>query len=173
MQAMQLHRFITNPLPAAGFTWLLAASLMGPATPARATLGQAPLKPSAAQTSTTPRAAKASGQTPTSPAAYTEQTTTLETGTVMREFVNAQGLVFAVSWTGPVLPDLGALFGDYFQHFRAEAERNRASRKRGAPIALSSDAVVMVSRGRMGHFSGHAYVPALIPTGVNIDDLLR
>jgi hypothetical protein len=30
----------------------------------------------------------------------------------------------------------------------------------------------MVSRGRMGRFQGHAYIPSLVPSGVNIQALL-
>lgn len=149
------------------------AGLVGVCPAAKATLGQMPLPPVGASAGVPAKRVLSATAAAATPSPYTENTITLETGTVVREFVNAQGLVFAVTWAGPVLPDLGALFGDYFKSFRAEAERNRAARKRGAPIALASDEVVMASRGRMGHFSGHAYVPALVPAGVDPHALLR
>ena len=43
------------------------------------------------------------------------------TGTVVREFVNAQQVVFAVVWQGPVLPDLAAFFGDHYVAFQRAA----------------------------------------------------
>lgn len=135
--------------------------------------GQALAQPGGPETSQTPRSYRIASMPITTPAtSFIENIITANSGTVMREYVNRDGVVFAVRWHGPVLPDLSALLGDYFQDFKARVELHRASRKRGAPIAITSDDLVMLSRGRMGQFSGHAYVPALIPAGVNIHDLL-
>lgn len=153
---------------------LVLLMLLGIGPPAWAALGgQALAQQAGPETSQTPRSYRIASVPSTRPAtSFSENIITTSTGTVMREYVNGDGVVFAVHWQGPVLPDLSALFGDYFQDFKARAELHRASRKRGAPIAIASDDLVMLSRGRMGRFSGHAYVPALIPAGVNIHDLL-
>ncbi|HTD04666.1 DUF2844 domain-containing protein, partial [Undibacterium sp.] len=37
---------------------------------------------------------------------YSINESTLSSGTVVREYVASSGIVFAVSWTGPIMPDL-------------------------------------------------------------------
>src|ERR1700688_420796 len=39
---------------------------------------------------------------------------TADAGVQLREYLNRAGVVFAVSWTGPVLPDLERLLGTHF-----------------------------------------------------------
>jgi hypothetical protein len=97
----------------------------------------------------------------------------LETGTTVREFVTPVGAVFAATWRGPVLPDLGGLLGDYFKIFKAETDQIRTLGKRGSPVSIQRSDLVVSSSGRMRNFFGYAYAPALIPTGVNINDLLQ
>jgi hypothetical protein len=109
----------------------------------------------------------------TSSSLYTLHETLLESGTTVREFATPGGAVFAVSWRGPVLPDLGALMGDYFKTFKAETEQARFLGKRGSPVTIQRSDLVVISNGRMRNFFGHAYAPALIPTGVNIKDVLQ
>ena len=94
------------------------------------------------------------------------------TGTVVQEFVNAQQVVFAVVWQGPVLPDLAAFFGDHYVAFQRAAKERRAAGQRGGALLAQQPDLVMVSRGRMGRFQGHAYIPSLVPSGVNIQALL-
>jgi len=139
---------------------------------ALAGLGSSPLTQPNQGAVQTPKSAKAAILTAAATATFTDSTITLDSGTVTHEFVDAQNVVFAISWQGPVLPDFSALFGNYFSAYRVEVERNRAAHRRGAPIALKSDALVMSSQGRMGHFSGYAFVPSLVPAGVNIHDVL-
>lgn len=110
-------------------------------------------------------------QTPAN-AAYTVSTVTLSTGTVVQEFVNAQQVVFAVAWQGPVLPDLAVFFGDHYVAFQRAAKEKREAGLRGGPLLTQQSDLVMVSRGRMGRFQGHAYIPSLVPGAVNIRELL-
>lgn len=125
-----------------------------------ATLGAAPASPANAQAS----AGASSG--------YTITESLLDNGTRVQEFVTPTGLVFAVNWRGPVLPDLRALLGDYLSIFQRHTEAARQGGLRGGPVNLAQEGLVLRSSGRMGQFSGHAYVPALVPAGVNIHDLL-
>jgi hypothetical protein len=120
-----------------------------------ATLGAAPAIPPASVT-----------------AAYTVHDNLLPSGTRVQEFVNPAGLVFAVAWRGPVLPDLRALLGDYLAIFQRHTDAVRQAGLRGGPVNLVQEGLVVRSSGRMGDFSGHAYVPTLVPAGVNIHDLL-
>ena len=104
---------------------------------------------------------------------YTQHALTLASGTVVTEYANSSGIVFAVTWMGPVLPDLTALLGDYFPTFKAQTDRRRASGLRGGPVQVNADGLTVVSAGRMGHFSGHAYATSLVPTGVDVAALLK
>ena len=47
----------------------------------------------------------------TSVAGYSVQEIQLPSGTVVREYVSSGGKVFAVSWRGPVIPDLRQTLG--------------------------------------------------------------
>lgn len=141
---------------------------------ASATLGQSPGVFGRATASTSAPAAKMQAVTPAaSNSLYTQHETQLETGTVVLEYATPAGIVFAVTWQGPVLPDLGALLGHYFSTFKLETERLRLTGRRGGPVSVRQADLVMQSGGRMRDFFGHAYVPGLIPIGVSIKDVLQ
>lgn len=53
--------------------------------------------------------------TPSSAGIYTVHETTLRTGTLVRQYVSKEGVVFAVSWSGPFVPDLRQLLGPHFE----------------------------------------------------------
>jgi Protein of unknown function (DUF2844) len=97
----------------------------------------------------------------------------LENGTVVKEFASVQGRIFAVSWSGPVLPDFSSLLGTHFPSFARGAEQSRATGAGQSTLNLNRDGLVMRSTGRMRSFEGYAYVPLLVPAGVEIDDVLR
>lgn len=99
--------------------------------------------------------------------------TQLENGTLVMEYATPSGPVFAVSWRGPVLPDLSDLLGDYFNTFKLETDKARLAGRRGAPVTIERDGLIVSSKGRMRNFFGYAYAPALVPAGVNIKDVLQ
>lgn len=147
---------------------LLCLTLVGGAEESMAALGQVPTP------ATAPSGARRLAATPAAqPGLYVLHETVLENGTRVREYATPSGVVFAVTWRGPVLPDLSALLGDYFTTFKAETELARLIGKRGAPVHLERADLVVRSGGRMRNFFGHAYAPALIPSGVNIKDVLE
>ena len=150
---------------------LLASLLL--CTQAQAALGRAPQpRPAEAATSAT-ESAPAVRQMRTVPPseAYTVSTIVAPTGTVVQEFVNAQQVVFAVVWRGPVLPDLSEFFGDHFTAYQQAVQQKRAAGQRGGVVRARKTDLVLLSRGRMGHFEGYAYLPALVPHGVDIQTL--
>lgn len=104
---------------------------------------------------------------------YTVEETRLENGTSIREYADPTGLVFAVAWQGPVLPDLSALLGNYFNAFKLETDQARLLGRRGAPVDMSRDGLVVRSNGRMRNFFGHAYATDLVPSGVSVKDILQ
>ena len=137
-----------------------------------AVLGQA--LPTTATTSSPTVAVQARALAPQSGAAalYTVHANVLDSGTTVSEYTTAAGIVFAVSWQGPVLPDLPTLLGTYFAIFSQAADNNHASRSLGTPLAIENDTLVVRSSGRMRNFSGYAYAPTLIPIGLDIHAVL-
>jgi hypothetical protein len=151
---------------------LLAGALGCCADAAWAVLGQAVSAPAASVSPATPARRLAAASTPLS-GLYSVQEVVLETGTAVQEYSNAAGVVFAVTWRGPVLPNLSILLGNYFSIFKAETQRARATGKRGSPVSVQREDLVVSSRGRMGSFVGYAFAPALIPAGVSVNDVLE
>jgi hypothetical protein len=101
---------------------------------------------------------------------YDERQITGVSGMRVREFLNRDGVVFAIAWAGPVLPDmprlLGAHFGDYAAALTA---LNHPGLRRSLRVA--SRGLVVESGGHLRAYAGRAYLPALIPVGVSPADL--
>ncbi|TFZ00505.1 DUF2844 domain-containing protein [Ramlibacter henchirensis] len=96
-------------------------------------------------------------------ASYTQLTRRLESGTEVREYADAGGTVFAVSWSGPFLPDLRALLGPHF----AALEQHSAVAGRSSAVSISRPDVAIISAGRMGAFQGRAWLPRQLPAGLD------
>ncbi|KQQ33360.1 hypothetical protein ASF61_09755 [Duganella sp. Leaf126] len=137
----------------------LAALL--PSLPAVAALGSTP-----SDFGGTPvRTARSLSQAPagSAMAVYTISQSTLDSGTLVREYMDASGQVFAVSWSGPTLPDLRTLLGAKFSALTdATGRRTQAGHSQ---LALQQSDVVIVSSGHMRAFAGHAFIPSAVPAG--------
>ena len=83
-------------------TLLLGLMLAAGAGEALAALGQVPTSIPAFSSSATPGASKLAAAPAAQSSLYTMQTSQLENGTSVVEYVSPAGLVFAVSWRGPV-----------------------------------------------------------------------
>ena len=95
----------------------------------------------------------------------------LPDGSSIKEYVNPEGLVFAVSWRTRLKPDLAKLLG---AGFTAEVANNRkptgiASSKSQHSVRQSN--LVLHQGGRMNAFAGLAYAPHLVPEGFDADTL--
>ncbi|MDP9056251.1 MAG: DUF2844 domain-containing protein [Pseudomonadota bacterium] len=98
---------------------------------------------------------------------------TLPNGASVHEFTNPQGQVFAIRWSGPGKPDLRSLLGSHFGALQAasEGQSGRFGRMaRRAPLVDQPD-LKITSGGHMGYFWGLAWLPALLPPGVQPGDL--
>lgn len=96
-------------------------------------------------------------------AVYTVTQSTLDSGTLVREYADASGTVFAVSWKGPTLPDLRTLLGDKFAVMTSNAgKRPKAGHSQ---LAVNQSDVVIVSNGHMRAFEGQAWIPSALPAG--------
>ena len=100
---------------------------------------------------------------------YVLRTTTLASGTRVREYVSGSGVVFAVAWDGPFLPDLKRLLGKFFQNMTTEAKK--APRAGRSHLAVDLPEVVIQSGGHMRAFEGSAWLPAELPAGFAAGDV--
>jgi hypothetical protein len=91
-------------------------------------------------------------------------------GIVVREYVDAAGTVYAVSWRGPAMPNVEALLGAYFSRFRDGASATAGDA--GLHTARVSDADLRVeNRTRLREFSGRAWLASALPAGVSAADI--
>lgn len=95
----------------------------------------------------------------------------LTSGTIVREFADAGGKVFAVAWRGPTRPDLQQLFGTYFSAYQQAAKEQLQHGGERRYARLSSSDLVVEMGGPMRNMFGFAYVPSLLPAGFNINDI--
>jgi hypothetical protein len=108
----------------------------------------------------------------TGAASYTVTTTALGNGNVIREYVSASGDVFGLAWSGPQMPDLNILLGSYFPQYVAGVTNARKLRGGGhGPGIVQDSGLVVYSGGHMGAFSGQAYLPQALPSGVSAADI--
>lgn len=103
----------------------------------------------------------------TGAASYTLVQHQLDSGTLVQEFVDSSGKVFAVSWSGPFLPDLKELLGPYFDAMAAQGQAQGRAAQRSR-LTLRSPEVVIVSSGHMGALEGRAWLPSQLPRGFNV-----
>jgi hypothetical protein len=129
-----------------------------------AALGGAPGAGSAPQTLL--RAATSNSSS--SAAAYSVRESRDADGVRIREYVLPSNVVFAVTWQGPVRPDMVALLGSYFPN--AVSAGTAHVRGTGPLIERNGDFQIE-SAGRAGNFFGKAVLPRLVPANVRADDL--
>jgi Protein of unknown function (DUF2844) len=160
------------------------------AAPAYAVLGGAPMTPpngasvssavghaggstaaSGATSSVMNAATMASAASAATVAPYTVRTTTLAVGTVVSEYMGADGVVFGIAWHGPRIPDLPTLLGSYFPQYVQGIQTQRANGAGRGPVSVVGSGLVVRSAGHMGAFAGHAYLPQSLPAGVTGRDI--
>jgi hypothetical protein len=90
-------------------------------------------------------------------------------GTVVREYVTPAGAVFAVGWEGQFTPNFQQLLGPYYQQAQAAAQQG-PHRGRG-PTVIETPGLVLYQSGHMRSFHGQAYIPQLLPQGVQASDI--
>lgn len=84
----------------------------------------------------------------------------------LKEFL-ANGKVFAITWNGPVYPDLKQLLGTYFPQMKTATKAMNDL----TSLRLNGQDFVFLQSGLPGMLSGLAYVPSLVPAGVNVFEL--
>jgi len=100
---------------------------------------------------------------------FSVQQSQTPTGVTIKEFVSSTtGTVFAVTWEGPLLPNMQQLLGQYFGSYVAAAKTNRGGHSH---LSIQQTDLVVQSGGHMRAFSGIAYIPSLMPAGVTVAQL--
>jgi hypothetical protein len=92
----------------------------------------------------------------------------LPSGTVVTEYLTGNGQVYAVSWHGPTLPNLRQILGNYYANYQAAA---RQPVVRHRLVRVTGPDIVIESSGKMRAFTGRAWVPGLLPSGVTTADI--
>lgn len=114
----------------------------------------------------------AAASTTTTSSAYTENVVTLDSGTVVHEFVaTATNLVFKVTWSGPRLPNFQDILGSYSARYLTPSATSNVAPRGLGHSGLSASDLVVQSFGRLGHFYGYAYLPSAVPAGVDPSQL--
>jgi hypothetical protein len=98
---------------------------------------------------------------------YTVHSLQTPTGTTIREYYGSNGVVFGVAWQGAWPPDLRQLFGDYFDRYQTGVQRARTARASRGRVAIDDGTLVVKVGGHQRSIAGVAYVPQLIPAGVD------
>lgn len=104
---------------------------------------------------------------------YSVQEITAATGTVVKEYVSPAGVIFAVRWSGPSMPDLKQTLGAYFAQYEATLKQQRRSGPRGGHnhVEIRAPSLVVHAGGHMRQYFGIAYVPSLVPPNLSISAL--
>jgi hypothetical protein len=90
--------------------------------------------------------------------------------TIVREYVSPSGVVFGIAWNGMIHPDLTTLLGTYFGEYQ-EALKQSPNTPGRRFSQLKTATVVVETWGHMRNVQGRAYVPTLIPKGVDVDEI--
>ena len=104
--------------------------------------------------------------------AYSVRQTTLNNGTVVREYIAPNGQVFGAAWQGPVQPDLGQVLGAaHLATFASGVAAIHAVRGSRAPVSIDQPDLVVHVGGHMRAYVGQAWLPQALPAGVSGDDI--
>ena len=96
--------------------------------------------------------------------------TTDANGIVVRQYVDANGTVYAVSWRGPAMPDVQSLLGTYFDTFKKGAQATIGDA--GLHTArVTQGELVVENYVRLREFSGRAWLANALPPGVSTTDI--
>ena len=92
-------------------------------------------------------------------------------GTFVRQYISPSGIVFAIAWNGLTYPDLTPLLASYADEYKAALRETPRKPGISRRHAVRTDRVVVEKWGHMRNLQGRAYAPALIPPGVNLEEI--
>jgi Protein of unknown function (DUF2844) len=92
-------------------------------------------------------------------------------GTMIREYVDSSGTVFAVAWDGPWLPDLRQVLGQHFDHYQAAMRARGQARTGRGSVAIDEGGLVVQMSGHPRAFKGRAYLSSRLPAGIQLESI--
>jgi hypothetical protein len=95
----------------------------------------------------------------------------ISTGTRVREYISPEGVVFAVAWDGPFVPELQQFLGTNFQKCADALHAQKPTYFSRKPVSIRLNDLVFENSGHVGAFYGRAYLPQTMPQGVVIAEL--
>jgi len=105
------------------------------------------------------------------PAGFSVERFTTPAGVTVSEYIASGATVFAVSWRGRTPPDVPALLGAYFKQYQNAASAGSPTRYGLHHSSVSAPDVVVETAGHMGDMWGRAYLPAMLPPGVDQSEI--
>ncbi len=105
--------------------------------------------------------------------AYVLHEITMPSGAKVREFASPAGVIFGVAWEGQLPPNLQQLLGPYYAQAQQASAKESAEKRRarGAPVVINTPGLVFTQSGHLRSFHGQAYIPQLMPEGVQASDI--
>ena len=88
------------------------------------------------------------------------------TGTLIRQYVSPAGTVFGVAFEGSALPNMKQLLGPYYDQYLRAAQAQGITR---GPLVIREPGLVVQVSGHMRAFTGRAYAPNMLPSGVTAE----
>lgn len=140
---------------------LLGLLMLAPA--ARAALGE-----NRASVQADSRALGAATPVVTSTERYELHESRTADGGVVRQYVNAQGTVFAVTWSARFRPNLQQLLGAHYAEYLSAA-RGHTTGHHVFSVTTPGFVIGIVQRPRGS--AGTAHLPALLPAGMRAEEL--
>jgi hypothetical protein len=104
----------------------------------------------------------------TSTGGYSVHEIQTPTNTLVREYIATNGKVFAVSWKGPLMPNLRETLGSFFAQYQAATMAPHAKRRQ---LSIEQPDLIVHSSGHMRAFSGQAFIPSLAPANFSLADI--
>lgn len=88
----------------------------------------------------------------------------------IREYVDSNGTVFAVSWQGIKRPDLSVLLGSFYEEYN-NIDARRARMVTRQPVSIQTSKIAVRKGGHMRNITGVAVISDQLPSGVTMEDL--
>ena len=92
-------------------------------------------------------------------------------GTMIREYVDSSGTVFAVAWDGPWLPDFRQVLGEHFDHYQAAMRARQQARTARGVVVIDDGGLVVQMSGHPRAFTGRAYLSNRLPAGLQLESI--
>ncbi len=88
----------------------------------------------------------------------------------LREYISPAGIVFAIAWNGLIHPDLTPLLGSHAGEYE-KSLRQTPHQPGRRHLRVKTNQVIVEKWGQMRNLQGRAYIPALLPPGMSVDEI--